>query len=37
VEACKARFAVTIETVLATNEDVFFPLPRPLRGNEAAA
>jgi 4-hydroxy-3-methylbut-2-enyl diphosphate reductase len=37
VEACKDRFAVTIETVLATNEDVFFPLPRPLRGNEAAA
>jgi 4-hydroxy-3-methylbut-2-enyl diphosphate reductase len=37
VEACKARYAVTIETVLATNEDVFFPLPRPLRGNEAAA
>ena len=30
------RYAVSIETVSAAAEDVFFPLPRGLRANEAA-
>jgi 4-hydroxy-3-methylbut-2-enyl diphosphate reductase len=31
------RFDVSIETVSAVEEDMFFPLPRPLRETEAAA
>ena len=30
------RYAVSVETVSAAEEGVFFPLPRPLRENEAA-
>ena len=35
IDAFAARYAITVETVTTTNEDVFFPLPRELR--EAAA
>jgi 4-hydroxy-3-methylbut-2-enyl diphosphate reductase len=34
--AFAARYAIEVETVLAMEENVFFPLPRPLRANEAA-
>jgi 4-hydroxy-3-methylbut-2-enyl diphosphate reductase len=30
------RYTLDIETVTATEEGVFFPLPRPLREHEAA-
>ena len=30
------RYVLDIETVTATEEGVFFPLPRPLREHEAA-
>jgi 4-hydroxy-3-methylbut-2-enyl diphosphate reductase len=30
------RYAVTVETITTADEDMFFPLPRVLRGNEAA-
>jgi 4-hydroxy-3-methylbut-2-en-1-yl diphosphate reductase len=36
IDAFAARYAVSVETVSAADEDVFFPLPRPLRSNEAA-
>ena len=35
IDAFAARYAITVETVTTTNEDVFFPLPRELR--DAAA
>ena len=34
--ALAERYALDIETVTAMEEDVFFPLPRPLRDVEAA-
>ena len=34
--AFAARYAIEVETVLAMEENVFFPLPRALRANEAA-
>jgi 4-hydroxy-3-methylbut-2-en-1-yl diphosphate reductase len=36
IDAFAARYAVAVETVSAAEEGVFFPLPRPLRQNEAA-
>ena len=36
IDAFAARYAVKVETVSAAEEGVFFPLPRPLRQNEAA-
>ena len=36
VDAFAARYTITVETVTAMTEDVFFPLPRSLRGTEAA-
>jgi len=30
------RYTVTVETITTADEDMFFPLPRVLRGNEAA-
>ena len=36
IDAFAARYAVSVETVSAADEDVFFPLPRPLRNDEAA-
>jgi 4-hydroxy-3-methylbut-2-enyl diphosphate reductase len=36
VDAFAARYSITVETVTAMTEDVFFPLPRSLRGTEAA-
>jgi 4-hydroxy-3-methylbut-2-enyl diphosphate reductase len=30
------RFTLDVETITATEEGVFFPLPRPLRPHEAA-
>ena len=36
IEAFAKRYAVTVETVSAAEEDVFFPLPRALRENAAA-
>lgn len=36
IEAFDARYAVSVDTVSAVEEDVFFPLPRVLRPNEAA-
>jgi len=35
-DAFAQRYAVTVETVTAADEDVFFPLPRALRENAAA-
>ena len=32
----RARYAVSVETVSAAEEGMFFPLPRPLRENQAA-
>jgi len=37
IDAFAARYAVEVEVVRDAHEDVFFPLPRPLRGTEAAA
>jgi 4-hydroxy-3-methylbut-2-en-1-yl diphosphate reductase len=34
--AFAARYVLDIETVTAAEEEMFFPLPRPLRGSEAA-
>jgi 4-hydroxy-3-methylbut-2-enyl diphosphate reductase len=36
ISAFAARYAVSVETVTTADEDMFFPLPRALRGNEAA-
>lgn len=36
IDAFAARYDVRVETISAADEDVFFPLPRPLRQNEAA-
>ncbi len=36
IDAFAARYAVSVETVTAADEDVFFPLPRTLRENAAA-
>ncbi|MCZ7659561.1 MAG: 4-hydroxy-3-methylbut-2-enyl diphosphate reductase [Xanthobacteraceae bacterium] len=36
IDAFAERYAVAVETVSAADEDVFFPLPRPLRESEAA-
>ncbi len=36
IDAFAARYAVAVETVSAAEEGVFFPLPRPLRENQAA-
>jgi 4-hydroxy-3-methylbut-2-en-1-yl diphosphate reductase len=36
IDAFAQRYAVSVETVSAAEEDAFFPLPRGLRGNEAA-
>jgi 4-hydroxy-3-methylbut-2-en-1-yl diphosphate reductase len=36
IGAFDQRYAVTVETVTTADEDMFFPLPRVLRGNEAA-
>ncbi len=36
IDAFAERFEVTVDTVSAVEEDVFFPLPRVLRPNEAA-
>jgi 4-hydroxy-3-methylbut-2-enyl diphosphate reductase len=36
IDAFRARYRVEVEVVRSADEDVFFPLPRPLRGSEAA-
>jgi 4-hydroxy-3-methylbut-2-enyl diphosphate reductase len=36
IDAFAARYNLCVETVSAAAEGVFFPLPRPLRGSEAA-
>jgi 4-hydroxy-3-methylbut-2-enyl diphosphate reductase len=36
IKAFSTRYDMQFETVLAATEDVFFPLPRPLRDSEAA-
>src|SRR3954453_1847985 len=36
IDAFARRYSVSVETVAAAEEDVFFPLPRALRENEAA-
>ncbi len=36
LDAFAERYALTVETVSAVEEDMFFPLPRPLRETEAA-
>jgi len=36
IGAFAERYAVTVETVTTADEDMFFPLPRVLRGTEAA-
>jgi 4-hydroxy-3-methylbut-2-enyl diphosphate reductase len=36
IGAFDQRYAVSVETITTADEDMFFPLPRPLRGNEAA-
>jgi 4-hydroxy-3-methylbut-2-enyl diphosphate reductase len=36
IGAFAERYSVSLETVSAASEDVFFPLPRPLRNGEAA-
>src|SRR6516162_6169111 len=36
VDAFAQRFALDIEIISGAEEEVFFPLPRPLRGSEAA-
>jgi len=36
IDAFAARYAVEVEIVRDAHEDVFFPLPRPLRGTVAA-
>jgi 4-hydroxy-3-methylbut-2-enyl diphosphate reductase len=36
IDAFAARYEVSVETISAAEEGVFFPLPRPLRGDQAA-
>jgi len=36
VDALAQRYELSIETVAGANEDMFFPLPRPLRDHQAA-
>jgi 4-hydroxy-3-methylbut-2-en-1-yl diphosphate reductase len=36
IGAFAQRYAVSVETISATEEDMFFPLPRPLRESQAA-
>ena len=36
IDAFAARYSVQVEIIRAADEEVFFPLPRPLRGTEAA-
>jgi 4-hydroxy-3-methylbut-2-en-1-yl diphosphate reductase len=36
IGAFAQRYAVSVETITTADEDMFFPLPRALRGNEAA-
>jgi 4-hydroxy-3-methylbut-2-en-1-yl diphosphate reductase len=36
IGAFAEHYAVSVETITTADEDMFFPLPRPLRGNEAA-
>jgi 4-hydroxy-3-methylbut-2-enyl diphosphate reductase len=36
IDAFAARYDVSVETISAAEEGVFFPLPRPLRENQAA-
>jgi 4-hydroxy-3-methylbut-2-en-1-yl diphosphate reductase len=36
IGAFAERYAVSVETITTADEDMFFPLPRALRGNEAA-
>ena len=36
IDAFAERYTLSVETVSAAEEDVFFPLPRALRENEAA-
>src|SRR5216683_224076 len=36
IDAFAQRYAVNVETISAAEEGVFFPLPRPLRGDQAA-
>ena len=36
IDAFAARYAVSVDTISAAEEGVFFPLPRPLRENQAA-
>lgn len=36
IDAFAERYTIHVETVSAVEEDMFFPLPRPLRPNEAA-
>jgi 4-hydroxy-3-methylbut-2-enyl diphosphate reductase len=36
IDAFAQRYAVSVETISAAEEGVFFPLPRPLRENQAA-
>ena len=36
IDAFAAKYSVEVEIIRAAEEDVFFPLPRPLRGSEAA-
>src|SRR5882757_122611 len=36
ISAFAERYAVSVDTVTTADEDMFFPLPRVLRGNEAA-
>ena len=36
IDAFAQRYAVSVETVSTAEEGVFFPLPRPLREDQAA-
>ena len=36
IGAFAERYAVNVDTVTTADEDMFFPLPRALRGTEAA-
>jgi 4-hydroxy-3-methylbut-2-enyl diphosphate reductase len=36
IDAFAQRYEVSVDTVSAAEEAVFFPLPRALRGNQAA-
>ena len=36
IDAFAQRYAMSIETVSAAEEEMFFPLPRPLRESQAA-